>query len=311
MAVTVAVVLLLVVGTAAGYVAFLNHTVTSNVHHQALLPDSSTPAPKRDAAAKNAQNILFIGSDGRAGLGGQRSDVIMLMHVNDARSKVYLVHFPRDLYVSVPGHGKDKINAAFAYGGAPLLVQTLQNLVHVPIDHVAIVGFEGFKAMTDAVGGVDVYAEESSTSPEGNVHRGYNHLNGAAALAFVRERHQLSEGDISRGRRQQAFMKALMLKGLSKDTLTNPLTLAGFIDAGTKNLTVDDGFDMSEMRSEAFALRSLRGSDITFVTAPFSGFGRSPVGASIDVLNEEGMARLSAALRKDAMASYSAGTQIP
>ena len=86
------------------------------------------------------------------------------MHVASDRKTVTLVHFPRDLYVTVPGHGKDKINAAFAYGGAPLLVRTLQGLVGVPIDHVALVDFEGFKNMTDAVGGVNVYAEEASTS---------------------------------------------------------------------------------------------------------------------------------------------------
>ena len=83
------------------------------------------------------------------------------MHVNKDRTKVHLVHFPRDLYVPIPGHGKDKINAAYAYGGAPLLVRTIQDLVDVPIDHVGLIGFEGFKAMTDAVGGVKVYAEES------------------------------------------------------------------------------------------------------------------------------------------------------
>ena len=73
-------------------------------------------------------------------------------------------------------------------------------------------------------------------------------MNGAEALAFVRERHALSEGDISRGRRQQAFIKALLLKSLSRDVLTNPIKLAQFVDAGTKNLTVDQGFSVGDMR---------------------------------------------------------------
>jgi polyisoprenyl-teichoic acid--peptidoglycan teichoic acid transferase len=305
----VAVVLVLVVGGAAAYLAFLNHTVTSNVRHEALLPSAGEDpqAPTKDPRAGAAENILLIGSDSRAGVSGGRSDVIVLMHVNKEHTKVHLVHFPRDLYVPVPGHGKDKINAAYAYGGAPLLVRTIQGLVDVPIDHVGLIGFEGFKAMTDAVGGVRVYAEEPSTG----ITKGWNDLNGTQALAFVRERHQLSEGDISRGRRQQAFIKALMLKGLSKETLTNPVTLAGFIDAGTKNLTLDKDFSVADLRSQAFGMRGIRGKDIVFITAPFSGFGTSPVGGSIDIVDQPRMQDLSVALRSDDMESFPAGKQIP
>jgi len=291
---------MLAIGLVAGYLALLNHTVTANVTHEALLPSAGEQGPTRDTAAGAAQNILFIGSDARPGEGRGRSDVIVLMHIDRDRSKVHLVHFPRDLYVPIPGHGKDKINAAYAYGGAPLLVRTLQGIVDVPIDHVAVVGLEGFKAVTDAVGGVNVYAEEASSG----IHQGYNQLDGEQALAFVRERHQLSEGDISRGRRQQAFIKTLVLKSLSAEVLSTPRTFARPIDAGTKNLTVDNSLSISEMRSQAFGLRGLRGDDIIFITAPFSGFGTSPVGASIDILDQPRMAQLSTALRKDDMGSY-------
>jgi LCP family protein required for cell wall assembly len=315
LAVLLALVLLVLVGGAAAYVLFLNHTVSKNVKHDALLPTPGTggavDAPTRKPAAKSAQNILIIGSDARSGLAGARSDVIVVMHIADDRKTVTLAHFPRDLYVSVPGHGKDKINAAFAYGGSPLLVRTLQDLVGVPIDHVALIDFEGFKNMTDAVGGVNVYAEEPSSSRGYTFHKGYNQMNGAAALAFVRERKQLSEGDISRGRRQQAFIKALMLKSLSKEVLTNPVKLAQFVDAGTSNLTVDNGFSVADMRSEAFSMRSLRGKDIAFVTAPFSGFGTSPAGASIDVVDEAGMKALGTALQNDAMSTYKDKTHTP
>ena len=308
----VAVLALVIVGGASAYLVLLNHTVTSNVKHQALLPTLAPgePAPPtKPAEAKDSQNFLVIGSDSRSvDAGGGRSDVIVLVHINNDRSRVDLVHFPRDLYVNVPGHGKDKINAAYAYGGAPLLVRTVQDLIHTPIDHVSIIGFEGFKAMTDAVGGVDVFAEESSTSPTGNIVKGLNHLNGDQALAFVRERHQLSEGDISRGKRQQAFIKALMLKGLSKDVLLNPIRFAGFADAATRNLTVDNAFSVSDMRSEALQMRNLRGGDIYFTTAPFTGFGTSPVGGSIEILDTVKIQQLSDALQHDAMASYTTAT---
>ena len=310
----VAFVLLLTVGTGAAYLAFLNHTVTTNVKHEALLPTpgAGEPAPAKDPAAKDAQNILLIGSDSRGSVANGRSDVIVLVHISSDRKKVYLVHFPRDMYVDVPGHGKDKINAAYAYGGPQLLVRTLQNLVDVPLDHVSVIGFEGFKAMTDAVGGVDVYAEEASNEPGyGTVHVGVNHLNGEAALGFVRERHQLSEGDISRGRRQQAFIKALMLKALSRENLTNPVRFAELVSAGTSNLTVDDAFSIADMRSEALAMRDVRSKDIVFITAPITGFGRSPVGGSIDIVDTAKMAQLSIGLRSDDMSSYSLGQQIP
>ena len=315
LAMSLALVLVLLVGVVAAYLLFLNHTLTANVKHQSLLPtpgvSGAAAPPARKAAAGDAQNILIIGSDSRTTVAEGRSDVIVLMHIAADRKTVTLVHFPRDLYVSVPGHGKDKINAAFAYGGAPLLVQTLQNLVGVPIDHVAVQGFDGFQRMTDAVGGVDVYVQETGSSSAYTYHKGYQHMGGAEALAFVRERHALSEGDISRGKRQQAFIKALLLKSLSKSTLTNPITLAQFVDAGTKNLVVDNAFSVADLRSEAFSMRNLRSSDIAFVTAPFTGFGTAPNGGSIDIVDEPGMQALGQALQNDQMSTYADQTHTP
>lgn len=86
------------------------------------------------------------------------------------------------------------------------------------IDHVAMIGFEGFKRMTDAVGGLDVYVEEGGKIDGHVFTQGMMHLDGEMALAFVRERYDLSQGDISRGRRQQAFLKALMLEAVSVET---------------------------------------------------------------------------------------------
>jgi LCP family protein required for cell wall assembly len=302
--------LLLVAGTGAAYLGYINHTVTTEVKHEALLPPAKAgqPVPARDPAAGKALNILLIGSDDGGTRG--RADVIILMHINSDRKKAYLVHFPRDLYVNVPGHGKDKINAAYAYGGSQLLVRTLQDLVDVPLDHVAIIGFEGFKAMTDALGGVDVYAEEATTGGS-SVDVGMNHLNGDEALAFVRERYQLSQGDISRGRRQQAFIKSLMVEALSKETLTNPVRFAQFVGAGSRNLTVDNEFTVGDMRSQALELRDLRSRDIVFLAAPITGFGTSPQGASIDIVDEKKMSQLSAALRRDTVGDIDPGKQIP
>jgi LCP family protein required for cell wall assembly len=293
-----------------GYLAWLNHIVTDNVKQALLLPDAGGASPTLPDGSVVEQptgtgtNYLIIGNDAGPDRVGARSDVMVLVHVPADHSGVTLIHFPRDLYVSIPGKGKNKLNAAYAFGGAPLLVTTMQNMLGIKIDHVAMLGFEGFKRMTDAVGGVDVKVEEPSTSGGFRFDVGTMHMDGEQALAFVRERKQLSEGDISRGRRQLAFIKALMLETLSKDVLANPVRLKDFVDAGTSNLTVDQNLDVATMRSEAIALRDVRGSDIRFITAPFSGFGTSPQGASIDVVDEPRMAELGEAIRSDELNAY-------
>ena len=308
-----ALVLLLVpVLAVGGYLAWLNHIVTNNVKQELLLPDSAgsgaQPTDKNgDVVAQpagNGTNYLIIGNDAGPDRVGARSDVMVLVHVPDDHSKVTLIHFPRDLYVSIPGKGKNKLNAAYAFGGAPLLVTTMQNLLGARIDHVAMLGFEGFKSMTDAVGGVDVNVEEASTGDGKVFRKGMMHMDGETALVFVRQRKQLSEGDISRGQRQLAFIKGLMLKTLSRDVLTNPIKLKDFTEAATSNLTVDQKLDVGTMRSEAFAMRNLRGSDIRFITAPFTGFGTSPQGASIDIVDEVKMDELGKAIRENALDTY-------
>ena len=308
----VALVLLLVpVLAVGGYLVWLNQIVTNNVKQAILLPDSGPDAQPQDKQgnpvaqpAGNGTNYLLIGNDARPGDTGSRSDVMVLVHVPEDRSDVTLIHFPRDLWVPIPGKGEAKLNAAYAFGGAPLLVKTMQNMLGIEIDHVAMVGFEGFKNMTDAVGGVDVQVEEGSEG-DGKVFReGTMHMDGETALVFVRQRMQLSEGDISRGKRQQAFIKALMLQTLSADTLANPIRLKDFLDAATSNLTVDQKLDVGTMRSEAFAMRNLRGGDVRFITAPFTGFGWSADGQSIDIVDEVRMQELGEALRTDSLGSY-------
>ncbi|MBM6545255.1 LCP family protein [Janibacter sp. YIM B02568] len=307
---------LLVVAGAAGYLGYLNSKV-DDIQREALLPapggggtaggDPSKTTTGTKLVTGQGTNYLVIGSDARPGETASRADVIQLVHVPKDSSGVYLIHFPRDLYVDIPGRGKDKINASFAYGGAPLLVQTLQDLLGVKIDHVAKTDFEGFKQMTDAVGGVRVYAEQASSS-SGNggvaIQKGWNDLNGEQALGFVRERYQLSQGDISRGQRQQAWLKAIMTKTLTPGVLLNPAKFSSFVQAGTSNSIVDDTLTTSKIRSQALKLRGVRGDDIHFVTAPFSGYGTTSGGASIVVLDEPGMDRLSDALATDNMAGF-------
>ncbi len=318
--VVLAVVVGLVLASVVGFVGFLGYTVNDNVTQENLLPDpdvaitapDGTVVPPVDEAVEGSQgratNFLLIGADGRTPTDRGRSDVIILVHVPADPTAVQMIHFPRDLFVSIPGYGKNKINAAYAFGGEPLLVQTLQNLLGVRIDHVARTDFDGFENMVDAVGGVRVYAEEASNG-QGNggptvIREGWNELDGDGALDFVRERYQLSQGDISRGRRQLALVKALLLEATSRETLTNPVKVARLTDAATENLVVDQNLSLSELKDYALDLRGIRAGDVVFATAPFTGFGTDPVAGSIDIVDEKKMALLGEALRNDTMDEY-------
>ena len=149
------VLFLLLVGGAAAFVGYLAYTVNDNVTHADLLPENRPPITAPDgtkvAETGTGTNFLVMGADTRPGDAG-RSDVIVLVHIPADGETVNMIHFPRDLYVDIPGHGKDKINAAYAFGGEPLLVQTMENLLKIRIHHVAKTNFEGFENMTDAVG---------------------------------------------------------------------------------------------------------------------------------------------------------------
>lgn len=305
---SIVLVLLLAGG---GFALYLNHLLDANVKRGALLPAGSQPA--RNVSAGDAQNILLLGSDSRDNQVGEgsRSDVIQLVHISDDRSRIDIIHFPRDMYVDIPGKGKNKINAAYSYGGAPLLVQTLESILGLRIDHVAQIDFQGFADLTDTVGGVDLYVPQAFDEKGfGDWSKGWHHMNGEQALGFVRERHQLTQGDLDRGRNQQAWLKAVMTKSLSAGTLLNPVKLTGFINNMTQYTTVDESFDSSTMRNLALGLRGIRSSDVHFRTAPISGF-QTVNGASVDIVDQRLLTMLGKALNTDTMSSYTDGINVP
>jgi LCP family protein required for cell wall assembly len=310
----VSLAVVLTVGTSAAHNLLLNRPERSQIKHEALLPAPDSVlapgeiVPTREAAAGGAQNVLLIGSDTVGSVADARSDIIVLVHISDDRRRVHLVHFPRDLYVDVPGKGLKRINTALTLGGPRLLVRTLQQLVDVPIDHVAVISFAGLQEMTDVLGGLDVIAAKASSG--GGyfaVRKGVNHLDGTAALGFARERRLPGESDISRGQRQMALIKALLLKSLTTDTLRNPVRFAEFMDVAAHTLTVDEAFSVAEMRSLTAGLGALHSKDIVPITAPVRGLGKDPQGARVDLVNTSRMALLSSSLRRDQMASYPPG----
>lgn len=124
----------------------------------------------------------------------------MVAHVPEDRSSIQFMSIPRDSWVDIEGHGKAKINAALSYGGLPLAVSTVEGFIGVPINHVAMIDFEGFQLLTDSVGGVDVESSQAFSSGGHSFTEGTNHLDGEAALAFVRARKQFADGDLQRAR---------------------------------------------------------------------------------------------------------------
>ncbi|WP_426565219.1 LCP family protein [Angustibacter sp. McL0619] len=305
-----AVILLLGALSACGYLFALDRTLGGNLKRDPSLLKGLTDRPaKPEGDAGKALNYLLIGSDSRAGedgpiVDGERSDTIMIAHVTAKRDKVYLIAFPRDLYVPIPGHGKNKINAAYSVGDAPLLVSTLEQLTSVRIDHVAVIDFQGLRRLTTLVGGVTVNNAHASSVGSYHWPKGQITIQGDEALQYVRQRHGLPGGDLDRVERQQEVVRALMLRGTSRDTLSHPGRLLNLVRTGAQNVTVDDTLGQGEIRSTALSLRGVRGADIQFLQAPITGFGTTTAGASIDVLDTKRMTELSDAMLTDQVAQY-------
>src|SRR5699024_5132801 len=207
-----------------------------------------------EAVEGTGRNFLLLGSDRRSpedaaseGVSGQRSDVMMLVHVSDDDESVYITSFPRDLYVDIPGHGKDRINTALAFGGVGLAVTTVENYVGVPIDHVALIDFDGIEQLVDTLGGIDVQVPMTFEADGHQFTEGVQSMDGAEALTFVRQRKQFSDGDFQRNRNQQAVLKGIATKLISAETLSDPGKLAQTVASISPFLTTDDGLGATTM----------------------------------------------------------------
>ncbi|TDD82123.1 LCP family protein [Actinomadura rubrisoli] len=284
--IAVTVFLALVVAGLGGLIWQRQSSYDGNIDRiKGALPGDGAKRPGPNVTG--TENWLLVGSDSRAdagttGDGGevwkpgqQRTDTIMLMHLPADRSKAYVVSFPRDSWVDIPGYGDQKINAAFSFGGPKLLIETVENLTGVRVDHYGAIDFAGFKSMTDALGGVTVDIKQSVYDPARKMRweAGRQKLDGEQALLFVRQRYNLPNGDFDRIRRQQAFLRALVQQAAARGTLTNPLKLDRFLSAFTKSISVDESVSGGKLRSLALGLRHLRASDVTFLTTPYRGTG--------------------------------------
>ncbi|WP_432843662.1 LCP family protein [Dactylosporangium sp. CA-092794] len=242
--------------------------------------------PEKAPEAKNAMNFLLLGSDTRDpdNQNGSRSDTIIVLHLDKDHKKAQMVSIPRDTYVFIPksqtsqyGNTNAKINASYAWGGVPLVVQTVEKFTGVRLDHVVIVDFSGFREIVDALGGVEIDVSQSfdsthSLNPDGKRHfdKGLQTMDGAMALDYSRERYAFKDGDFARIQHQQQVIKAILNKAASGGTLSNPSRLNSFLHATADAVTVDGTLNMFDMAME---LRNLRGDDLTFYTSPTKGTG--------------------------------------
>ncbi|SMY13057.1 LCP family protein [Brevibacterium jeotgali] len=253
----------------------------------------------------------MLGSDSRAsgvdytaGAHGNRSDTMMVMHLDGDRGGAQIMSIPRDLWVPIEGHGEGKINAAMSHGGLPLATQTVSDFIDAPIHHLAIIDFEGFQALTDSVGGVEVEAQQAFESNGHSFSEGTNYLNGEEALSFVRARKNFSDGDLQRGRNQQAFLKGITDKIISADTLSNPTKIAGIVRDFSPYMTVDDSLSSSKIASMAYEMRNVRTGDLQFFSAPVGGASRSGDGQSILTVDEEAQSEIQDAFANDTVDDY-------
>jgi len=250
------VVVVLIAGFAATY-----FWVNGKLNTSVTLPATSLTSA--------GTNWLITGSDSRAGLsraeidalhvgfdeGTLNSDSIMLLHIGSGRP--VLISIPRDSYVEIPGHGMNKINAALAYGGARLLIQTVENATGLKIDHYMGIGFGGLVAVVNKIGGVPICLKTALNDANSGVHlaAGCHNLNGDQALAFVRDRHSFATEDLQRIQDQRAFLSALLKKVTSPGVYLNPFTALAFGSTAASSMSVDTGTSPLDLVHAASALR--------------------------------------------------------
>jgi len=324
------VVLLLVVGSAAGYLFWARQQIAEIPRFHLDRPEEPTAGQDTAAAGgREAMNILLLGADhGSDGVsvaddledgewtpGMHLSDTMILVHLPKDRKSATMMSIPRDSWVTIPGYeennGHAKINAAFSEGGPSLAVETVEKLTKTHIDHVAIIDWKGFRDLTSALGGVSVYIPTTvyDVKQDKTWEEGWTDLEGEEALQYVRTRYGLPGGDFDRIQRQQNFMRALMKELLSSSTTQNPIKFSKVLSSVSGYLTVDDGWDTDELIDLAWQLRDVRSGDIAFFTAPFGGFATKPYpglpdGQSVVLLDKPQLRELIEAIMDDDVDRY-------
>lgn len=263
-------------------------------------------SPEVQIADTAGTNWLLVGSDSREGMseedvqrlgtggdiGSRRTDTIMVLHI-PLTGQSTLVSLPRDSYVDIPGFGMNKINAAFTFGGAPLLTQTVEQATGLSIDHYAEIGMGGLANVVDAVGSIQICPDQPIVDPLANlnIQAGCQQADGPTALGYVRTR-ATPMGDLDRVQRQREFFSALVDKATSTSTFVNPLRALPTINAVAGSFTVGERDHVWDLMRVAFAMRGGTKTE----TVPYAGFADYDVG-NVVIWDEQGAQALFDSLR--------------
>ena len=250
-------VVILIIALVAGSYVWLDGKLNRSV----TLPASTTTSA--------GENWLITGSDTRSGLSRTQkdalhvgsdtdtnSDSLMLLHMGGPTP--VLISIPRDSYVPIPGHGSNKINAALGFGGPALLVQTVEGVTGLHINHYMGIGFEGLVDVTNKVGGVNVCLKTAVHDQNSGVNlpAGCQTLNGTQALEFVRDRDSFATGDLQRIQDQREYLKALLSKATSPAVFLNPFRALPFGSSAASSISVDQGTHLYNLIRAGLALRN-------------------------------------------------------
>ncbi|MFC0052960.1 LCP family protein [Streptomyces actinomycinicus] len=310
---------LLVVASGAGWAVYAKLSANITADEAAAAELARYERERPTALVRDAQNILLIGSDTRAGdgnrkygkdLGSERSDTAILLHLAADRRSATAVSLPRDLMVDIPdcrqadGRRSDPVfamfNHAFQVGGSACTIRTVEKLTDIRVDHHMVVDFSGFKEMVDAVDGVEICLKEpvDDKAAKLKLPAGKVTLDGEQALGYVRARKSLGNGsDTERMERQQRFLGALVNKVQSNDVLLNPVKLYPVLDAATSSLTTDPELaSLGGLYQLVRGLRDIPTEHVQFLTVPRESYVYD---ANRDQLVEPEAEKLFARLRAD------------
>ncbi|MGB6456326.1 MAG: LCP family protein [Streptosporangiaceae bacterium] len=261
-------------------------------------------------------NILVVGVDARGGLSrrqqvslhvgnaiGENTDTMMLVHIPANHESVQVVSLPRDSWVSIPGHGMNKINAAYGIGGPALMVSTVESATGLDINDYVEVNFLGFVKVIDALGGVNVclpYAVDDGDSGL-DLQAGMHHVDGVTALEFARDRHSFATSDLARIADQQQLLSSAFIEATASGVLTNPVRLRQVLVSVTAAVQVDQGFNLIELADE---LRDVKPADVSFTTVPIASEDyQTPSGESAVQWNQPAATALFHRLQTDTEAA--------
>ena len=205
---------------------------------------------------RNGTTVLLFGLDD-AGLPAH-SDTIMLMHFDPKTHQINQLSIPRDTLVNVDGYGQSKITQAMWYGGPSLALKTVKEYTGIPINHVMVVGFQGFPRVVNSVGGIDMYVPQTVTTVVGSQGRvitfekGMHHFDGKHAMLYVRIRKAYAQGDFTRAARQQAFVQALQKKIVRPGNITKlPQISRRFMSGMATDLTTSQILELAYLKWRA------------------------------------------------------------